>query len=75
MASENINELALVETTGPGMYSKEESIMQYEIPQAEIILFVARQPLASENVTEPALVDDNLSLGNTPGFTEGIEDW
>ena len=54
---------------------KEERQMQYEKPQAELHIFLSRQPLASENVTEPALVDDNLSLGNTPGFTEGIEDW
>lgn len=50
-------------------------MLQYEIPKAEIVLFLTREPLASENVTEPALIDDGLSLGETPGFTEGVEDW
>ena len=49
--------------------------LQYENPQAEILLFLAREPLASENINAPALIDDHLSVGDTPGFTEDVEDW
>ena len=50
-------------------------MLQYEKPRAEILEFLSRQPLASENVNEPALVDDNVSIGEVPTFSEGIEDW
>jgi len=50
-------------------------MLQYEIPQVKVIFFITREPLANKIVNEPAQIDDNLSLGDTPGFTEGVEDW
>ena len=48
----------------------------YEQPRAELLLFLVKEPIASENVNEPSLANnDNISLGEVPGFTEGIEDW
>ena len=47
---------------------------RYEQPQVQILEFLAKEPVAS-NVTEPALIDDSISLGTVPSFTEGVEDW
>lgn len=47
----------------------------YEQPRVQLLEFISKQPLASENVTVPALVDDNISIGEVPSFTEGVEDW
>lgn len=50
-------------------------MIQYEQPQVQLLEFLSRERLASENMTEPALVDDNVSIGEVPTFSEGIEDW
>ena len=58
-----------------GQPNKEGKILKYESPLVEIFLFVAREPLAGENDNKPAWVNDSLSLGDTPGFNEGVEEW
>ena len=50
-------------------------MLQYEQPQIQILEFTARGPMASSNMTEPALTDDSISLGTVPSFTESVEDW
>ena len=48
----------------------------YEQPRVELLMFLAKESVASENVPEPSLTSgDNISLGEVPGFTEGVEDW
>ena len=50
-------------------------MIKYEQPQVEIYEFLAREPMATGNINEPALIDDTVSMGTTPTFNEGIEDW
>ena len=48
----------------------------YERPHVELLLFLTKESMASENLTATAQPNsDDVSLGEVPGFTEGIEDW
>lgn len=50
-------------------------MLPYEQPQAVLVRFLSQDPFLSGNVNEPALIDDSVSVGETPSFSEGIEDW
>lgn len=52
-------------------------MLEYERPQVELLEFISSQSIASENINEPSLVNDSdgISIGEVPGFTEGVGDW